>query len=74
VLDRALLAPALVLLGTAEQPLLAAVPTRGVTTVYSRVGDSFASLSIAGLPLLAAMTLLRRPFGRRAGAPALLST
>ena len=38
--------------------IVAAVPTRGVATLYARVGDSFAYLGIAGLGILGVLALL----------------
>jgi apolipoprotein N-acyltransferase len=40
--------------------LLAGVPARGVTTVYSRIGDLFAHLCAAGTACLAGLALLHR--------------
>jgi hypothetical protein len=54
--------------------MLAAIPTRGAVTIYSRIGDSFAYLNVAALILLAGWALVRKPpvaaplpggFGRR---------
>ena len=36
------------------------IPTPGVTTLYSRVGDAFAYLCVIGLILLMGQALLRR--------------
>ena len=41
--------------------MLATIPTRGVVTIYSRIGDSFAYLNAAALILLAAWALARKP-------------
>jgi hypothetical protein len=41
--------------------MLATIPTRGVVTIYSRTGDSFAYLNAASLILLAAWALARKP-------------
>jgi apolipoprotein N-acyltransferase len=41
--------------------LLAALPTNGVSTLYSRTGDWFAYLNAAGLALLAGWASLRHP-------------
>ena len=41
--------------------MLATVPTRGVVTIYSRIGDSFAYLNVLGLILLAGWALVRKP-------------
>ena len=46
--------------------MLASIPTRGVATVYSRIGDAFAYLCAAGLVLLAGWAFLGRQ-----GAPGL---
>ena len=40
--------------------MLANLPTRGVTTLYSRIGDAFAYLCIIGLVLLTGQALLHR--------------
>jgi apolipoprotein N-acyltransferase len=40
--------------------LLASVPTQGVTTIYSRIGDIFAELSAAGLVFMMVWALMRR--------------
>jgi apolipoprotein N-acyltransferase len=40
--------------------MLASLPTHGVTTLYSRIGDAFAYLCVIGLILLAGQALLRR--------------
>ena len=40
--------------------MMTTIPTHGVTTVYSRIGDIFAYLCVAGLLLLAALAYLRR--------------
>jgi apolipoprotein N-acyltransferase len=40
--------------------MLGAVPTRRVPTIYSRIGDAFAYLSVAGLVLLAVKALASR--------------
>ena len=45
---------------TDQQTLVAYVPTEGVTTVYARIGDTFAWLCVAGLVGLAGTALLRR--------------
>lgn len=47
--------------GSSSGILIAAVPTHGVTTIYSRIGDLFAYLCAAGLVFLAALAFLRRP-------------
>lgn len=45
-----------------DDPVMAAqVPTRGVRTVYARVGDLFAWLCVVGLLLAAAMAVRRTP-------------
>jgi len=44
----------------AQQTMTAAVPTRGVRTVYTAVGDVFAWLCLAGLGLIGAQCGLRR--------------
>ena len=40
--------------------LISSVPTRGVTTIYSRVGDLFAYLCVTGLIFIAGLAFLRR--------------
>jgi apolipoprotein N-acyltransferase len=40
--------------------MLASLPTHGVTTVYSRIGDAFAYLCAIWLILLVSQALLRR--------------
>jgi len=40
--------------------MLTTVPARGVRTIYSKIGDVFAHLSVAGLILLAGWALIRR--------------
>jgi apolipoprotein N-acyltransferase len=40
--------------------MLGSVPTRGVTTIYSRIGDVFAYLCVAGLILLAGWAFIHR--------------
>ncbi len=45
---------------TADYALVSEVPTRGVRTIYSRLGDWFAWLCIAGLILLAIQSLRRK--------------
>ena len=40
--------------------LMTAVPTRGVTTLYGRIGDVFAYLCAAGLIFLTGWTIIRR--------------
>jgi apolipoprotein N-acyltransferase len=44
-----------------DRALIAELPTRGVRTIYSRVGDLFSWLSLAGLAVLAAFAVRRRP-------------
>ncbi|MFC4561870.1 hypothetical protein ACFO4E_08365 [Nocardiopsis mangrovi] len=48
---------------TGQQTMVAYVPTRGVTTVYSVIGDAFAWLCVAALAAMAAGCLgpFRRP-------------
>ncbi|PBC69981.1 apolipoprotein N-acyltransferase [Streptomyces sp. TLI_235] len=48
---------------TDQQTMVAYVPTRGVTTIYDRIGDTFAWLCLAALAALAAtaLTRTRRP-------------
>jgi apolipoprotein N-acyltransferase len=46
--------------------MLASIPTRGVVTIYNRIGDAFAYLCAVGLLLLAGWAFLRRQ-----GAPGL---
>ena len=41
--------------------MVAEVPTRGVATIYARIGDSFVYVCIAGLAALAVWTLVKRP-------------
>ena len=55
---------------TDKPALVAAVPTRGVATVYARVGDSFAYMSIAALVLLIGGAFVRGRVLRVAAAPA----
>ena len=43
--------------------MLAAVPTKGAGTIYARIGDAFAYLSVAGLALLIILALLPRRVG-----------
>jgi apolipoprotein N-acyltransferase len=43
-----------------QTAIVAAVPTRGVATLYARIGDSFAYLCILGLVVLAGAALFRR--------------
>jgi hypothetical protein len=44
-----------------QQPeLIVSLPTRGVTTIYAQVGDSFAYLCLAGLAILTAGASTRR--------------
>jgi len=40
--------------------MITTIPTRGVRTVYSRIGDAFAYLSVAGLIFLAGWAFIRR--------------
>lgn len=44
-----------------DRALVSELPTRGVRTIYSRVGDLFSWLSLAGLAVLAAFAVFRRP-------------
>jgi len=44
--------------------MITTIPTRGVRTIYSRIGDVFAYLSVAGLVLLAGWALIRRKMAR----------
>jgi apolipoprotein N-acyltransferase len=46
---------------TSDGIMITSVPTRGVTTVYSRIGDLFAYLCVAGLVFLTGWAFLRRP-------------
>jgi apolipoprotein N-acyltransferase len=41
--------------------MLASIPTRGVVTIYSRIGDAFAYLCALGTLLLAARAIIRKP-------------
>lgn len=41
--------------------MVAQVPIRGVRTVYARVGDLFAYLTVVGLALLSAAAIRRPP-------------
>ncbi len=41
--------------------LRTSIPTRGVVTIYSRIGDTFAYLNVAGLILLVGWALVRKP-------------
>jgi apolipoprotein N-acyltransferase len=46
----------------ASDPLMIShVPIRGVTTIYSRIGDTFAWLCLATLPILALLSRRRQP-------------
>lgn len=58
---------------TADQVMVAQVPTRGVRTLYARVGDAFAWACILGLVLVAVMVTFQSTAapvaGVRAGAP-----
>jgi apolipoprotein N-acyltransferase len=46
---------------TSEDPVMVAyIPTKGVTTIYSRIGDLFAWLCIAGLVAAIAWVVVRR--------------
>jgi apolipoprotein N-acyltransferase len=45
---------------TSDYAMISEVPTRGVRTIYSRFGDWFAWLCIAGLFLLTAASFQRR--------------
>ncbi len=45
---------------TADGILLTGIPTRGVATIYSRIGDAFAYLCAAVSVLLSALALFRR--------------
>jgi len=45
---------------TTDGVMLSSVPTRGVRTIYSRIGDLFAYLCAAGLVVLAAWAFVRR--------------
>jgi apolipoprotein N-acyltransferase len=45
---------------TTDGVMLSSVPTRGVRTIYSRIGDLFAYLCVAGLVVLAAWAIVRR--------------
>lgn len=45
---------------TADQAMVSYVPTRGVRTIYSRLGDWFAWFCLLGLVLLAVQSLLAR--------------
>jgi apolipoprotein N-acyltransferase len=47
--------------------MLAAIPTRGVVTIYSRIGDSFAYLNVAGFILLAGWALSRKSPDQKSG-------
>ena len=40
--------------------MLSAIPTHGVTTIYSQIGDMFAYASVAGLVLLTGFAIIRR--------------
>ena len=46
---------------TSDGIMITSVPTRGVTTVYSRIGDLFAYLCVAGLVFLTGWAFLHRP-------------
>jgi apolipoprotein N-acyltransferase len=45
---------------TSDGIMLNSVPMRGVRTIYSRIGDLFAYLCVAGLIFLVALALIRR--------------
>jgi apolipoprotein N-acyltransferase len=45
---------------TTDGILLSSVPTHGVTTIYSRIGDVFAYLSAAGFAFLTVLALIAR--------------
>jgi apolipoprotein N-acyltransferase len=45
---------------TSDGIMLNSVPMRGVRTIYSRIGDLFAYLCVAGLVFLVALALIRR--------------
>jgi apolipoprotein N-acyltransferase len=46
---------------TSEDPVMVAqIPTKGVTTIYSRIGDLFAWLCMAGLVAAIAWVVVRR--------------
>ncbi|MFD9633220.1 nitrilase-related carbon-nitrogen hydrolase [Streptomyces violascens] len=44
---------------TAQQTMVAYVPTRGVTTIYDRIGDTFAWLCLSGVAALTAVAVVR---------------
>ena len=44
----------------AKTVMVAAVPTQGVPTIYTRIGDSFAYLCVVGLVILAGAALSRQ--------------
>jgi apolipoprotein N-acyltransferase len=50
-----------------DRVMVAQVPTRGVRTIYSRVGDLFAHLAVAALALLVLAALKRKRRGVREG-------
>ncbi len=53
---------------TAEEPVMVSeVPTEGVTTIYSRVGDAFAWLCVAALALMAGRAAIRTTKSAEAG-------
>jgi apolipoprotein N-acyltransferase len=47
--------------GAGDGVMIAAVPTRGVVTIYSRIGDAFAYFCAAGVIVLAGWALVRKP-------------
>jgi len=54
-----------------EDPVMIAyIPTKGVTTIYSRIGDLFAWLCMAGLVAAIGWVLVRRKAAKAPGKPA----
>jgi apolipoprotein N-acyltransferase len=51
---------ALTYFNTDDHVMISDVPMKGVTTIYSRIGDLFAWLCSAGFVVIVAWTLLRR--------------
>jgi len=45
---------------TTDYAMVSQVPTRGVRTIYSRLGDWFASVCLVGLVLLTVLSLRRK--------------
>jgi apolipoprotein N-acyltransferase len=55
---------------TSEDPVMIAyIPTKGVTTIYSRIGDLFGWLCMAGLVTVIAWLVVRRKAAKAPGKP-----